>query len=194
MLNQGAAPSTVVADIEASTEYFDDVVTALYEHYLKRAPDSVGLTAYAHLLAGGATIEQVAADIVASPEFFQNEGENSNSGYVNALYEYILDRSPDSAGYSSWLKALNGGASRTTVATAFLTSQEYDTDLLVGVPWNPAYNPTTDWGGYYAEFLLRSADPNGLAGWLAALQAGTTDQTVLAGILGSVPEGYGKWS
>jgi hypothetical protein len=35
--------------------------------------------------------------------------------------------------------------------------------------------------------------PAGLEGWVNALQSGTTDQEVLAGICGS-PEGFAKWS
>ena len=37
----------------------------------------------------------------------------------------------------------------------------------------------------YEHYLHRSADPTGLAGWLAQLQHGMTDQTLAADFLGS---------
>lgn len=45
----------------------------------------------------------------------------------------------------------------------------------------------------YLTYLLRPADSDGLAAWVNALNAGATDQQVLAGILGSA-EGYQLWS
>jgi hypothetical protein len=64
------------------------------------------------------------------------------------------------------------------VAVAFLTSQEYRTNLV-----------QTD----YMTFLLRGADADGLTFWVSALSAGATDQQVLAATFGS-PEGYQIWS
>jgi Domain of unknown function (DUF4214) len=75
------------------------------------------------------------------------------------------------------------------VALGFLTSPEYETDLVQGTAFQ--YAPL--WEGFYPEFLHRSADPAGLSAWVRALQSGTSDQAVLAGILGS-PEGYRDWS
>jgi Domain of unknown function (DUF4214) len=45
----------------------------------------------------------------------------------------------------------------------------------------------------YMTFLLRSADSGGVTAWVDALNAGATDQEVLAQIFGS-PEGYQLWS
>jgi hypothetical protein len=64
------------------------------------------------------------------------------------------------------------------VAGAFLTSQEYRTDLVQND---------------YMTFLLRAADPGGLAHWVNALNTGSTDQEVLAQLLCS-SEGYEIWS
>jgi hypothetical protein len=64
------------------------------------------------------------------------------------------------------------------VAIGFLTSQEYRTDLVQND---------------YMTYLLRTADSGGLAAWVDALNAGATDQQVLAQIFGSA-EGYQLWS
>ena len=79
----------------------------------------------------------------------------------------------------------------------FLTSPEYCQNLVAGVGWTPSSPlpnpPTSYFQGYYLTFLNRAGDVGGVAAWLAQLQAGVTDQQVLADILGSM-EGYTKWS
>jgi hypothetical protein len=64
------------------------------------------------------------------------------------------------------------------VSAGFLTSQENRMNLVLAD---------------YMTFLLRPADPAGLAAWVNALNAGAGDQDVLAGIFGS-PEGFQLWS
>jgi hypothetical protein len=172
-LDSGMAPSTVVQDIEQSTEYLNGVVNGLYVHYLKRSADTIGLQGWTNLLAGGGTIEQVIQGLVSSPEYFALQG-NSNSGFVKGLYQDILGRTapPSPSDVQGWVNALSG-ATRARVAMGFLTSQEYRINLV---------------DSYYTQFLHRT-DPSGAAGWANALAAGMTDQAVLARIFGS-PEGY----
>jgi hypothetical protein len=170
------APSTVVQDIEQSTEYLNDEVNGLYVHYLKRSADTMGLQGWTNLLAGGGTIEQVIDGIVSSPEYFALQG-NSNSGFVKGLYQDILGRTASPGEVQGWVNALSG-ATRAQVAMGFLTSQEYRINLV---------------DSYYIQYLSRPADPGGEAGWANALAAGMTDQAVLARIFGS-PEGYALWS
>jgi hypothetical protein len=128
------------------------------------------------LLAGG-TLEQVAEGLASSAEFFVNQG-TTNLGYFNALYQGVLNRAPGKSELDAWQAAFDAGASRHAVAVALLTSQEYRIDLV-----------QSD----YMTFLLRTADPFGLTSWVAALNAGATDQQVLANIFGSA-EGYQLWS
>jgi uncharacterized protein DUF4214 len=176
MLNSGMAPSTVVQDIEQSLEYRNDVVNGLYLHYLKRAAEPLGLQYWSGVLAGGGTIEQVIDGIVSSPEYFALQG-NSNSGFVQGLYQDILGRTASPGEVQGWVNGLSG-ATQAQVAMGFLTSQEYRIDLV---------------DSYYIQFLSRPAEPGGEAGWAQALAAGMTDQAVLARIFGS-PEGYALWS
>jgi hypothetical protein len=177
-LNSGAfTPTTAVLGIEGSSEYLTDQVVALYAHYLKRAPDPTGEQFWVNSLQTGGTLEQVAEGLVSSAEYFQDHG-STNQGYVLGLYQDVLNRTPTPAEVNGWVTQLNSGTSRNAVATAFLTSTEYRTDLI---------------DSYYATFLERQPDPMGLATWLGAFQSGSTDQQVLASIFGSA-EGYAIWS
>ena len=176
-LNQGASPTSVVLAIEGTTEYLQDQVVAIYATYLNRHPDPSGEQFWVNFLMGGGTFEQVAAELAGSAEYFALEG-GTNQGFVTGLYTDVLDRTPTSVEVNGWVTLLNSGTSRTAVATQFLTSTEYRTDLIMSD---------------YATFLGRKADPAGLMGWLNAFQAGAKDQDVLAGIFGS-PEGFAMWS
>ncbi len=176
-LNIGATPASVVLGIERSPEYLSDQVFILYNRYLGRNPDASGGLAWTNFLLAGGTLEQVAEGLVSSAEYFVDQG-GTDLGYVTGLYEDVLNRAPGKSELIPWQAAFDAGASRFGVAVGFLTSQEYRTDLVQDD---------------YTTFLLRAADPLGLTTWVDALNAGYTDQLVLASIFGSA-EGYQLWS
>jgi hypothetical protein len=177
LLDHGASPASVVLAIEASTEYLNDQVSAMYQLYLQRVPDAGGAQHWVSLLQAGGTLEQVAAALSSSQEYFVLHG-GTNQGFITGLYANVLNRSASTGEIATWETALDSGASRASVAAAFLASQEYRTNLVQND---------------YATFLDRAADPGGLAFWVNALHAGAKDQEVLAAIFGS-PEGYQLWS
>ncbi len=186
-LNNGMAPAAVVQAIEGSKEYLTDIMTALYQHYLHRAPEGPGLQNWVSALQGGATIETVTASILASPEYFAGHG-GANPGFVHGLYQDVLGRTASAGEVQIWVTNLNKGETRAQVALTFLTSNEYYTDLVKGGPWTP-FNPETNWGGYYPEFLSHAGSAVEWAYWVNKLAQGATDQVVLAAIFGSA-EGY----
>ncbi len=115
------------------------------------------------------------AGLVSSPEYFALQG-GTNQGFVGALYQDVLGRPAGPAEETSWLQALANGLARSVVAGGFLTSTEYQDDVVQG---------------YYQQFLERPADAGSLASWVGGLAAGLLDPTVLAAILGS-PEGFNE--
>jgi hypothetical protein len=169
-LEQGVPRSQVVSDIEGSPEYRADELQAVYQRYLHRAADSVGLGNGVTFLENGGTLEQFAAAVIASPEYFQNRGDGTNAGFLNALYLDALNRAIDSGGQSGWLLAFSDGATRYQVAGAIITSLEFRQGLV---------------NSCYAQFLFRKADVAGLDVWVKLLGQGATDETVIAGIMGS---------
>ena len=149
----------------------------MYSLYLQRTPDAGGLQFWVDFLHAGGTLEDVAAELTASQEYFVLEG-GTNQGFVTGLYQDVLRRIPSTGEVAGWETLLDNGIPRLDVSLAFLTSQEYRTDLVQAD---------------YMTFLLRPADTDGLSFFVNALNVGATDQEVLAGIFGS-SEGYQLWS
>jgi hypothetical protein len=157
-------------DIVSSPEYRGDEVQRIYTHYLHRTAEPLGLSQWTAVLLAGTSLEQVQADIVGSPEYFQTRAGGTNSGFLNALYQDALGRMPDPGGFAGWSQALAGGLSRTQVAADFFAGTEFQGDLVQS---------------FYATFLHRAPEPSGLNGWLSALQQGMTDEQVIAAFVGS---------
>jgi hypothetical protein len=119
----------------------------------------------------------MAEGLTNSQEYFVLQG-GTNQGFITDLYHEVLNRNASDAEVAGWEAALDNGTSRLDVSVAFLTSQEYRTDVVQAD---------------YMMFLLRPADSGGQTAFVNALKAGATDQDVLAAIFGSA-EGYQLWS
>jgi hypothetical protein len=170
-LDQGhLTRAQVAAGIESSTEYLTNVVQKAFQQFLHRAGDQAGVTAWVNFLQAGHTIEQMEAGIVGSPEYFQVRGGGTISGFLNAIYQDALGRTPDAAGLADFTRILAAGATRSQVAATILGSQEFQQDLVQG---------------FYTTLLGRAADTAGLNGFLAAFHQGATDQQIVAALAGS---------
>ncbi|HJT34392.1 MAG TPA: DUF4214 domain-containing protein [Pirellulales bacterium] len=178
-LNSGTiTPGGFVLAIEHSEEYIAEQIDAMYRRYLNRAADAPTKQYFVAFVQAGGTFEQVAAALAASQEFYVLQG-GTDQGFITGLYADVLNRgNASTADLAFWETVLDSGASRASVADAFLTSHEYRTHLVQND---------------YLTFLNRAADPGGLTTWLNALNTAFTDQELLATILGS-PEGYKLWS
>jgi hypothetical protein len=182
---QGHSRTDFVTALTNSTEFRAIEVQHLYQQYLHRAADPGGLSAGIAFLAGGGTVEQLAASLAGSDEFFQIRGGGTNAGFANALYQAALNRPVDAAAQAQIVKVLTtagpaaAAALRVQVAATVLNDagDEYRKNLVAG---------------FYQTFLDRSADP-GSAAWVGLLHAGVRDETVLAYLLGT-PEYYNKTS
>ena len=168
LMSQGFTRFQIVLGIEASPEYHGLVVQRLYGQLLGRTPEPAGQANWVGFLAQGGTTEQAEALIAASPEYFQCHGAN-NDGFVTALYQDMLLRNPDPAETQAWSQLLARGW-RNVVASAFLAS--------------PASNGL-EVQGWYAQFLRRQADPEGLAFFTDLQQRGVSREQEVAFIVGS---------
>jgi subtilase family serine protease len=168
-LASGESLAQVAYAIATSGEYRDHLVSGWYQTFLDRAADSDGLGYWMGALGSGSTDEQAIAGILGSSEFYFDSG-GTPDGFVSAVYEDLLGRSPDSGGLSYWAGALASGESLAQVAYAVATSGEYRADLV---------------SGWYQTFLDRAVDSGGLWYWMGALGSGSADEQVIAAILGS---------
>jgi len=94
-----------------------------------------------------------------------------SEGFVAQVYHDVLLRDVDNSGLAGWSGQIDGGQlSRAQAVSAIENSVEAHTLLVQH---------------YYQAYLGRPADPSGLATFVNALGAGTTDEQVLALLLGS---------
>jgi hypothetical protein len=149
-LNSGTLTKTQVAtDIFSSEAAHRQDVARDYQTLLGRAVDPAGTNVWTQAIGGGATLEDVKANIAGSDEFFRHTGE-TNDGFLQTLYRDELNRDLDPAGKSFFEGELNQGVDRTTVAEQISHSEEADQDTI-----------RQD----YREELGRPADPAGLNYW-----------------------------
>ncbi|HEX5447009.1 MAG TPA: DUF4214 domain-containing protein [Pirellulales bacterium] len=165
----GEKPSQIVLQIEQAGpdhEYYHTQVEALYAKYLHRAADPQGLDNFVSALAGGATLDQVAATIVASPEYYANQGGGTNSGFVTAMFRDVLGRPIASQDLNYFQQQLTHEG-RVAIADEVFGSAEYRNVLV-----------TEDF-----ELLLdRPAEAPAQSFYAAQLAHGTSNDAVLAAI------------
>jgi hypothetical protein len=160
----------VARGITASPEYQNRALDQLYSRLLRRAVDAGGRSAWDTFLAPGGNLGQVEAGILASPEYFQSRGGNSNSTWLEAVSQDELGRALDDQGRAAWGNALNAGASLLAVAGGILGSPEADLQTVTR---------------FYRQFLRREPDGAGLTAFAGGLQAGLANEMVLAALVGS---------
>jgi hypothetical protein len=90
--------------------------------------------------------------------------------FVTGLYADLLDRSPSSAEVNGWVQQMANGLSPGQVTTAFTTSTEFRTNLVVD---------------HYRHFLDRLPAAPEVQFWVDRLNAGLRDEALTAAFLGS---------
>lgn len=146
-LDRGAADRfEVVRAIQNSTEFRTLVVQDVYARFLFRPIDPVGLNTWVPFLAQGGTPLQLEARILGSQEYFVRRGGGTNFGFLQALFQDLLGRPPDTAGLASFSQALVfgfGGAPAPGVTGVDpFTIQPFGTGTVIGAfGIGPAVNP-----------------------------------------------------
>lgn len=158
----------VVLGIDESIEYRTNTIASWYRSYLNRAPDAGGAQFFLLALESGFTQEQLQAQMLGSPEYLARSG-GTNSSWLSAVYQSVLNRPIDPAGQALWTAALSH-LSRQQVALILLNSPEHEGQLV---------------GSWYARFLHRPVDPGSLSAWVNAMSHGASDEVVIAAIVGS---------
>ncbi|MES3021250.1 MAG: DUF4214 domain-containing protein [Pseudomonadota bacterium] len=104
----------------------------LYQAAFDRAPEPAGVGYWIDQMDHGATLHEVAAGFIASPEFAALYGANpSNEQFIGGLYQNVLGREPDAGGYDYWMGELaKPGVDRAAVLAAFSESAENQAQLI----------------------------------------------------------------
>ncbi|MDB5368371.1 MAG: outer rane calcium-binding protein [Rhodospirillales bacterium] len=85
----------------------DATIARLYAAAFARAPDAAGLAVQIDTLHLGITPQQLASNFIASAEFVARYGSNaSDRDFVKLLYNNVLGRDPDDAGYQHQLDSI----------------------------------------------------------------------------------------
>jgi MBG domain (YGX type)/Bacterial Ig-like domain (group 3)/Domain of unknown function (DUF4214) len=170
-LASGVSRTQVVLAIEASKEYDTNLVESFYQQYLLRAGDAAGVNGWVAYLEAGGAVSQLRDFFIGSQEYFLTRGGGTNAGFLSALYHDAFNRNVDPSGLNGWGLILSQGQlSRADVAVAIFSSPEFYQDLV---------------NGFYMQCLRRPADQGGLNTFVNLLQAGTTEQNIIAYLMGS---------
>ena len=106
-------------------------VYRLYQAAFDRTPDVGGVGDWTQGMNNGMTLNQVATGFINSAEFKALYGNNpTNSEFVTLLYDNVLHRAPDTAGYNDWMNGLDHGTSREDLLTGFSESLENQLSLV----------------------------------------------------------------
>ncbi|HUY90417.1 MAG TPA: SdrD B-like domain-containing protein [Pirellulales bacterium] len=149
----GATRADVARGVWNSTEHRTNELDQYYQTFLGRSPDAAGKAFWLNDFSNSATEEAVVSGFVTSQEYTGNL-HPTDSDFIGALYNDIVERPADSAGLAMWTGLLQNGESRLQVATAFINGQESSAQLV---------------DGFFAAFLHRAIDASGRQTWLNML-------------------------
>lgn len=110
--------------------------------------------------------------------------ENGIGGYAYRLYKAAFDRVPDPKGLGDWIRYLESGGNRNSVAEGFVGSMEFSTKY--GTLDNASFV-----NRLYNNILGRDGEAKGFFDWYNALEHGASRSSVLQGFSES-PENLQK--
>jgi len=118
-------------------------VFRLYQAAFDRPAEAAGMGYWLWRMDNGTSLDQMSLEFTKQPEFDSFYGTNpSNADFVNHLYENVLDRAPEGAGYDYWMNVLNtNGATRAQVLGFFSESPENQAQVVGSIQDGIAYTP-----------------------------------------------------
>jgi len=103
----------------------------LYQAAFNRTPDTGGLGYQTNALDTGLTLEQVAANFIASPEFQSTYGNVDDTQFLTLLYRNVLHREPDQGGLQFHLDEMHvQGETRAMELVHFSESPENQANVI----------------------------------------------------------------
>ena len=176
-LSSGQTRPQVAAAIMTSSESVNNGLwlIKLYEGLLGRQADYGGWTYWYGFLHAGVPQDSLVGGFIVSGEFSNRWGNPDNGTFVTEAYQFVLGRTPDTAGYNYWVGELSSGLSRAELLTSFVNSAEYTGASFALIQANLLY----------LALLHRLPDTAGLAYWTSVLEQGTPLSVIADGFLSS---------
>jgi hypothetical protein len=170
LFDEGLTALQFAAALTHSTEYDSDFITGAYSNYFGRTPSSGELAVWVNLMQDGLTANQVEADFLSSPEYIQDHG-GLGEGWVTAIYQDLLGRTPSQAELAGWTQALAGGMAPYQVAFAFTAGAEHEGQVVKAD---------------FQKYLGRAPSAAESAGWTSTLLQGAGNENLIANLVGSI--------
>ena len=142
-------------EFELSGRYsFNDVILAfdiegpssagavyrLYQAALGRTPDKEGLGYWIDAMDKGLNLTSMSHYFIQSPEFRSNYGEAiDDAEFVTLLYNNILGRNPEKAGFDYWSDVLSKGHDRSEIVPGFSESIENQLRVIGDIQYGIEY-------------------------------------------------------
>ena len=168
----------------------EDQILRLYRAVFGRSPDAGGFAFWNEAYRNGTSLEAIAAQFRAAPEFADRYGESpSNAELVDALYLNILNRQGDAEGVAFWLAQLDDGMDVPTLLVSFAESPENVERTNTTQPITPAEAQILR---LYQAAFGRAPDASGWSFWTTELTAGDDLASIAAGFADS-PEFEGRY-
>lgn len=114
-----------LAELVFAADYSDKLdapVLRLYQAYFNRIPDLGGAKYWLDVRRNGRSLTEIAGFMAGGLEFANTYQGTTNAQYVDRVYQNILGRNYDQAGYEYWLATLNEGR-LTRVGVVFYITQ-----------------------------------------------------------------------
>ena len=150
-------------------------IERLYFGALGRMPEVSFIADALALEHAGTSLTQLAQTVAASTEFAQLYGQLSNAGYVDALYQHVVQRAAEPGAANYWVTQLDSGMNRSEVLLGFTESAEYrqaiPTDISIALD--------------YVNLLGRSPDPAGFDYWVNQQNLPLPEVTIVGAIIAS---------
>jgi hypothetical protein len=113
--------------------------------------------------------EEAQAGFLASPEFYQNRGQGTAAGFLDAVYQELLGRHAELTA----LKALAG------VGSQVVQDPLFRYQLVMAIEQSPEAESDRIRSDYN-NYLFRSPEPAAVQSWLAAAANGLTENDLFA--------------
>jgi hypothetical protein len=146
------------------------VVGAAYQRFLHRTPSADEAAGWVSAMQAGLSDAQLEAGFLRSQEYLDAHG-GPGAGWVSAMYQDLLGRTPDQAEVDGWVAALGQGASPQDVAYGFAASAEREGQRVTA---------------NYVTLLGRRPSSAEVSGWVELFTHGlASNEDVIAGFVGS---------